>query len=397
MISQADLRKKAQRPWSTGLFLRRWLDGETIFPLEIPFKTPAGKTLSREFAEVRKWIETMEANSRDSNGYGYTIDYQAVNHRLLGPQRLPQRVYFDDPQGWLKFIGQADAFARFQAVTALTRKEQPELLPFLREKPMEALAHQADWPRLLTISRWFVDHPTPGIYLRQLDIPGIDTKFVESRKKILSALLDRVLDQTHIKSQVSGMAKHGFERRFGLKFDPPLIRLRILDPRLAIDGFTDLSLPVADVAAAEFRAATVFITENKINGLAFPMVDDAVIIFGLGYGIEMLSQIDWLISKQIYYWGDIDTHGYAMLSQLRHYFPQTRSLLMDVDTLMQHRHLWGEEPAGKRFVGDLPNLTTSESEVFLGLKESLWQPYLRLEQEHISYSHLLAALDAIQI
>ncbi len=42
-----------------------------------------------------------------------------------------------------------------------------------------------------------------------------------------------------------------------------------------------------------------------------------------------LAQAGWLARCQVYYWGDIDTHGFAILDQLRTHIPHARSLLMD--------------------------------------------------------------------
>jgi hypothetical protein len=296
---------------------------------------------------------------------------------------------------WLKFIAQKKAFKDFKHLTKETRRHQPGLMAFLAQKPLKALEHQADWSRLITVCKWFKKHPKPDIYLRQIDIAGIDTKFIESRKRILTALLEWVLDDSQIDRAVTGLSQNGFERRFGLKYDPPLIRLRILDQGLAVRGLMDLSLPMADAAKFEFGAGTIFITKNKINGLSFPPVKGALIIFGLGYGIKMLSKIAWLNDAAIYYWGDIDTHGFAILSRLRGYFPQTRSLLMDQKTFFNHRALWGNEPKTKRFNGNLIHLTEEETLVFYGLKKNQWGQCLRLEQEHISYSKLLEALKGL--
>lgn len=57
-------------------------------------------------------------------------------------------------------------------------------------------------------------------------------------------------------------------------------------------------------------------------------------LFGSGYGFEPLAGAPWLRAMMIYYWGDIDTRGFAILDQLRSRFPQACSLLMDRDTLM---------------------------------------------------------------
>jgi hypothetical protein len=392
VITDAELRKKALRPWSNGHFLRCWLDGQNIFPLEIHFKTPSGRKLSHDFRSVRAWIAGLKENSATVKGYGYTIFCKSINHRQLGPQQIPDYIFFKTKETWLKFIAKKKDFNDFRHLTKETRRRLPELMAFLAQKPLTALEHQADWSRLITVCKWFSKHPKPDIYLRQLDIAGIDTKFIESRKRILAALLEWVLDDSQINRAVTGLSQNGFERRFGLKYDPPLVRLRILDQGLAVRGLMDLSLPMADAAKFEFGAKTIFITENKINGLSFPPVKGALIIFGLGYGIKMLSNIAWLKKTAIYYWGDIDTHGFAILSRRRGYFPQTRSLFMDQKTFFRHRSLWGNEPKAKRFSGDLTHLTQAETLLFNGLKANQWGPCLRLEQEHLSYSMLLEVL-----
>lgn len=81
----------------------------------------------------------------------------------------------------------------------------------------------------------------------------------------------------------------------------------------------------------------------------------------LGYGLELLLRSDWLKSKTMYYWGDIDTHGFAMLDRLRGAFPEARSFLMDRATLLAHRALWGQEGEdGERFAKQLTRLNDEE-------------------------------------
>ncbi len=141
-----------------------------------------------------------------------------------------------------------------------------------------------------------------------------------------------------------------FEQRFGLRQRPSLIRLRILDPSLSIGGLTDIAIPV-ELAMLDLPATRVFITENEINGLAFPEVTGSIVVFKLGYALDLLSYVAWLGGREIHYWGDIDTHGFAMLDRLRARFPQAKSLLMDRETLIVHRNLWGREGAPHRTAG----------------------------------------------
>ena len=80
---------------------------------------------------------------------------------------------------------------------------------------------------------------------------------------------------------------------------------------------TDLAVPAREFAALDLPVERVFITENEINGLAFPAVPGSMVIFGLGYGLDRLSEVGWLHRRDLYYWGDIDTYGFHILDRLR--------------------------------------------------------------------------------
>jgi len=136
---------------------------------------------------------------------------------------------------------------------------------------------------------------------------------------------------------------------------------------------------------------TVFIAENKVNGLAFPSYPHAIVIFGLGYAVNLLAEAKCLQQSDLYYWGDLDTHGFAILSRLRHYYPQVKSLLMDQQTLQQFSALCVFEDLGKSEQQTLSHLMDDENKLYQKLQKSL----LRLEQERISFLYLQGALKAL--
>ncbi len=387
MITPEEIRSKALRLWNSKKLLRSCLTGENLFPFRIPFSPPDGRTLSDRYPEVRQWISRLMAKSKSGLPHSYSIGFSIVNNRGLGTQQVPCEIRFDEPEDLLAFIGKEKAFRQFRTLAGATKKRLPQLESFLLNKPHKALGLYPQWEKLLSVCEYFMANPRPGQYIRQLDIHGIDTKFIEQHKPILAELLDTVLPET----AVNAMHKR-FEQRFGLEYDEPLIRFRILDTCLTIAGLSDLSLPLSQFRTLQTDVDTVFITENKINGLSFPGVNRALVIFGLGYGVRMLTEVDWLLTKSIYYWGDIDTHGFAILSQLRSRFPQTGSLLMDEKTLLEHRSLWVAEPEEKRFTDELKNLTGPEQELFTALRSNSHGANVRLEQERIQYEYVVDAV-----
>lgn len=235
-------------------------------------------------------------------------------------------------------------------------------------------------------------HPRPGIYLRQISLPEIDSKFIEQHKRLLSVWLDILLEPDAISREYTGV--NGFEQRYGFIAKPGLVRFRILDENLFIHGLSDLSVTTDEFCTLDMAVNNVFVTENDINGLAFPQFKRAIIIFGRGYCFDYLAQAHWLQNKVIWYWGDIDTHGFAILSQFRKYFPQTRSLLMDREILMFHCAHWVTE--NRQTLVDLPNLTIEEARLFDDLRYNRIGKAIRLEQEYVSYATLLRRLEHLR-
>ena len=113
-------------------------------------------------------------------------------------------------------------------------------------------------------------------------------------------------------------------------------------------------------------------------------------IFGAGYGFEVLACAQWLHQREVYYWGDIDTHGFAILDQLRAQLPHVKSLLMDQATLLAHAEQWGIEP--QPTLRDLPRLTEDARALFDELRDNRLRVGMRLEQERISFGWLQQAL-----
>jgi hypothetical protein len=314
-----DVRAQVERLWERGRILASRLVGEPLFPLTLRLVRPTARELGESFTEARAWIRSLEAGSRRATGHGYEVVYGDINHRQLGPNRLPRSVLVPSEQDALALIGKRRQSETFDRLVNVTKDPCPELLIWIAKHPLELLERAAEWERILAVVRWLRSHPRPGIYTRQIGVTGTHTKFLEMHKRLLAELLDLALPTEAIDRQAVGM--QGFEQRYGLAAKPALVRFRALDKRAAICGLDDVSTPVAQFARLDLPVRRVFITENEINGLAFPPVDDSIIIFGLGYGIEQLACVPWLADKTVLYWGDLDTHGFAILDRLRALLP----------------------------------------------------------------------------
>ena len=397
MISPEAIKEKSLKIWQSGCILSAWLTGGELFPLDMPFRKVTARDALERFDEVRTWVNRLREGGKQTRGYGYSMEFTEVNHRQLGTQRLPSRIWFETVDDFLRYIGRGKDFESFKVLAGQTMAEQQALKEWLERKAMKALEQRDIWPRVLSVCGFLRENPMPGRYIRELDIPGVDSKFIEQHKSLLRELLDMVLPPEATDPEVTSMSGHGFERRYGFRYDEPLIRFRILDAELAgMWGVSDISVPLGQFLTLSMPCDRIFITENKTNGLTFPPIPKAMVIFGLGYGISALREAEWFETKELYYWGDIDTHGFSILSQLRGYFPRTRSLLMDRETLMEFRLLWGKEEDNKRCVADLLNLSEPERGLYLDLKDNVLGENVRLEQERIAFGWLRQRLGSVK-
>jgi hypothetical protein len=388
--SPDDLRRQLLRLWDQGQLLTAGVACEAFFPLALRLRRPSTRELADRFDEVRAWVRDLEQQSRPWLGFGYEISWREIEHRELGRNRVPIGISVPSRSDALRLIEKVAEADLFDALARTTLRTHPELEGWMGRKPLLALEYARDWERILGVIEWFKQHPRSGLYVRQIDVAGVDTKFIEARKALLAELLDLALPSAAIDCNAVGVK--GFEARYGLRAKPNLVRFRILDDRHAIAGLTDLMVPLAQFGNLAPGVRRIFITENEVNGLAFPRVESSLVIFGLGYGIETLSHIDWLHDRDIRYWGDIDTHGFAMLDRLRSRFPRAKSLLMDAETLLAHREHWSVEDAPH--VGQLERLTTTEKALYDDLRFDRLGRRVRLEQERISFARLGRVLEA---
>lgn len=389
MITPADIRQKAQKLWDSGKLLQASLCGENLFPWIISFRSPNAREQLEEFAAIRVWVEKLKAQSKEVTAEGYTVEYKTVTHRQLGEQRLPERIVFQTQDDLLRFLHKLREFGQLHALATESLAQYPALQGWVSSKPRQFMQSAGIWRQLLAVCAYFLAHPCPDCYVRELDIAGVDSKFIEQHKGILAELLDILLPADAIDGSASGTRQYGFERRYGLKYPEPLIRLRLLDGGLyPLPGVSDLSLPVSQLAQWKIPCQRVFITENKINGLSFPNLQGSLVIFGLGYGVDTLAEIGWLQGKKLYYWGDIDTHGFSILSRLRSYFPQAQSLLMDMATLGRFADLCVTEPETSRCSDTLTHLQADETQLY----QQLQHTHQRLEQERLPMGHVLQSM-----
>jgi hypothetical protein len=137
------------------------------------------------------------------------------------------------------------------------------------------------------------------------------------------------------------------------------------------------------------------VVENLETGLALPEMRGCVAFIKLGFAVGLLGQVPWLSGVRAVYWGDIDTHGYAILNRARQALPQVVSILMGELTIEKHREFAVQEPKQYAQGVELTALTAEERTVLEALYSDRWGTQLRLEQERLPWDYCTRVLEEV--
>lgn len=244
---------------------------------------------------------------------------------------------------------------------------------------------------LVSAVTWLRHHPDASPWtLRQLPIPGMHTKWLDSHGALLR--------------DVSGR-----DVRDEVRPRPTVIHLTYVDPHHAAAGRRRHDAwTTGDVHDIAYRPRVVLVVENRDSRLWFPPVSATIVVEGGGKAAAaLLANVPWIrAATHVAYWGDIDADGYTILDQFRATLAEpapdgapaihVTSILMDATDLHQYRqHGVNHDKAGhpiKPSPEPLPHLTEAETTAYSTIATAGPTPFRRIEQEAIPLAHAVSRL-----
>jgi hypothetical protein len=359
---------------------REWLTGVGTWPLIASLGCPTEAEAQLQRGAVRDWVLAW----RGFEGPGKLI-WCERRWPALGAQNLPDKLVLDDARSLAAWIGEEERWARARLRYAQIVSRWGAIASRL-PRYFDALADYStqDMVRLEGLLSWIEANPRSDLYPRQIPLPGMDTKWLEVRTPLVTDLVAAL--------QADTAGGTPFHQRCGLKEAPHIVRLRLLDQALRerVGGLSDIAAPIGELAGLRLPVSRVYIVENVQTGLCFGDRPGSIVFMGLGYGAGALGRLPWVAGAECIYWGDLDTHGFAILNCVRACLPHAVSVLMDESTLLRNRDLWVEEKDQR--AAELPLLTAEEQNVYQGLRQHRWGFNVRLEQERIAWSEAWQAI-----
>lgn len=375
MKSESDILRQAERRYHD--FLRSLITGEEFFP--IPLVLGKSRKAS-EYGERRDELASLRSAAAK---HGFDVGWQEVADRRFGKHHRPVAASFPNEFSFVSALGKSSEVSAFKNEVGHVLSRAPDLKPWLAANVRVVLRELGNWERLLNVVDWLRANPRSGLYLRQLPINGVDTKFVEPRMALLDALV------SHPELPSPG---EDFRMRYGLLEEEKFVRLRFLDESLRQNcglpsWAQQLALPISQADRLPLANMTAIIVENLRNLLALPPIAGCVALFGAGDALSNWRRVNWLRSCRCFYWGDLDAHGFAMLARLRDFLPDAESLMMDRENLERHKSLAVVDETRLPAIAD-QRLTSEE----IATLEALTKDRLRLEQERIPMMDVWAAI-----
>lgn len=359
----AAVRRRLERTWHLDA-----LGNSGNWPYTIKVDPSRIAELSADFPATREQVQIIRDWARANE-----LAIIETNRRVQGTiQPIPTHVTIRDVDVAARLLGDEwrDRLRRGRtrgAALAARYSNSPDVAKVVR---LIDRWSEVDFALLQTVADWFMVNSAAGLTPRQVPLPGVHAKWLNTGRPVVELLTGKPLRLA--------------ERH------PPRIHFTYLDPEhLARGGRRFDSATVGDVVDITYEPGIVIISENKDTAIHFPATAGAIAIEGEGFGGSTAAQFDWIVNAPIIaYWGDIDAEGFEILDGYRRDGVLATSILMDVETLRSFA-AWGTDldksgkPINLREPKALPTLTHEERAAYVAVCSGAEGLPLRIEQERI--------------
>lgn len=366
MKSPTDLAAKLARQWqSAGIREQRLLRADS-WPLRLTIGKPTGGTVTAEFnrlkAHICQWREVRSG----------CVHWE--QHRFRGasePVNVPAFWELRSPSEWIDAAASHDVRREYQSLSRLVADVPAEFHRLLvRKRRLVLDKPESEVIRATELAQQLEPGCANGKPLRAVSVAGIDSKFFERHRQLIVQLLDIRFDR-----QVSEL---GLEAFLGAG-DESDHWLLVADLAGDLLPFSQLRIRAGELAQTALPAHHILIVENERCLHQLPELPDTIAILGAGLNLSWLTA-QWLTTRHLGYWGDIDTWGLTMLARARQLQPGLTPLLMtqtEFETYRESKAVAEPQPAEPM---PAHGLTVCEQRLYACL---LVEEKGRLEQEFL--------------
>lgn len=388
----AELDKKY---WQNRKNLKALLKGEMDFPLQkISLKMPTTSSqVQNNLVKIQEFVQAWKIFEVEY--LLCKIEYQAKNFQQFGLLTLPKYLLIEHRQALIELFApenksqlqiiQSRINYIINTLNQVFEFDIKEFWRFLIDN-LENFEHLSDDEihQLLQLLPQLKYGMGQGLYLRNLAISGVDTKFIEQHFKLIELLLNYLYENKIYQCGGLLVWLNCQEKPSDWLLVKPLCQ----KTQSNLANLPILRLNSQTLLGYELPSNNILVVENEQSCLALTHIPNTIAVAGGGKNVNWLKA-EWLKHKKVYYWGDIDCDGLFILNLARQYCPHMIALMMDKNTVLIHQHLMVNDSG---LINEVPLfLTADEKALFIALKNGEFMGN-RLEQERLSPVFIQAQL-----
>jgi hypothetical protein len=365
MNSPEELALRLTRQWHNPHLREQRLLSTKAWPLEMAIGRPDAREFTNESDRVFQHIQNWRKVSVGE------VEWIQQKYREAGEAvSIPRYWRINKPSEWVQATGNPQVESDYELLSRLVAQADPLFHPLLiRQLSRIRVLSESELIQVSQAALKLAPGCAQGKPLRAISIIGGDSKFIERNRRLLTGMLD-----LRFEDQVSEMGLEAFLGAVSEK-DHWLL-LAPLSPDLL--PYKQLRIRATELMRRPLNAGRILIVENEQCLYQLPHVPDCIAVLGAGLNLSWM-QAEWLIERQLAYWGDLDTWGLAMLGKARAHQRHVQPLMMEQRVFDLFEVSSVVEPVRYQMFEPL-ELTEQERQLFQYL---LKRERGRLEQEFI--------------
>ncbi|QIL19774.1 DUF3322 domain-containing protein [Thermomonas sp. HDW16] len=315
MKSPDELATILTRQWQSADKREDYLLNPQSWPMEIPIGRPSPTLFKHQTAKVREHIALWRAVTVGDVQWKDTVFRSAA-----GPVSLPLHWQLSSPDEWAQASGDAQVQMELQRLRYLLDRADPSFHTLLiRQRGLWRERNDEEVVQATALTLELEPGIAAGRPLRGLALAGIDSKFIERNRGLVTALLD-----IRFEGQASQLGLTSFLDAAD-EGDHWLLVVPLAAGQLP---FAQQRVRARELMQTPLLAGHILLIENDRCLHLLPSLPDTIAVLGSGLDLAWL-RADWLCQRHLGYWGDMDTWGLHMLARARGLQPHLQPLLME--------------------------------------------------------------------
>lgn len=382
--------------WNNTKTLKSLLIGNTEFPIQISLKPPKGNAALNNISHFQEFVNSWKSfcEQAEYESKQVNVRWDTVTFRSLSEQRLPTYLTIPDISSLARMLGDAEEqqLRNWQCRIAYIFDSLPIELAKRTDHPirstyehelfsalivnLESLSgfSDSDMELLVKLIPQLHKGMGRGCYLRALPVIFVDTKFIEKNLRFIESVTAAIIDYSAVEMGLLSWLNCRDKPKDWL-----LVRPLCKNTADSFGGLPLLRMSSETLLSFELPAKNILVIENEQSCLSLDNIPDTIAVSGGGKNVSWMKA-DWLANKRVGYWGDIDSDGLAILSDVRSKLSTVIPLMMDSETVEAYRDRMVDEP--ESVTREPFALTDRELMLFRMLRNGDYDS-TRLEQERL--------------